>query len=809
MYQDKISIIFAGNPSSNGGCQVLLNAYSPLIFDDKNAFPPSLKSDYFIRVTHEESYIRYDYVANPAIIRPNGSLRPGLFYLGLTIPKDKRLWDKSPYDLIRELWNIFKGLYMEQLSDGSYQYKLVTGYNVNPFLDILDKCQLEDAGRYIPMTGEKEAMVKTGDEAGMRAFLADTQYSEFLEFSSVLAAEVAEGISCLPVTIPRPLNYKVVLDGNELGVITTRDQVFKHRYEKTGFETFELSFSLASIKELDCCRLDEEHESIIVSPSLRPIKVQIPVIFGQDKDEAFEYDFTKCHFEYNDATERRCHVDIKRGDNGYYIELEWGNNRSYSLMFRCNDDKYIICNDSTFPIKFPTSDFSLDVKVDRQKPINVIDIKGIRDGDAPEVVIILNSKKVSAQKHGDFFSPSESCSYYEFEAISATSSLYIYNTERTNYDITNGRLEIVLSPTQNPEYQKAKAKPTKTMQMGIVSDETFDAAVLFEYEDKRECRFFVNVKRTSNRKPEIYPIIVEELPKRIIIYRLKDKSFAVDSFYSKMEYKKPTKIDEDPSKNYYSYSAADGVVSFNIRNIRKNFLGFFKRYLCVPIVCFIVGLVLGILIPDLRKSGNRSSVDSEETSSETPAADTTSHVQTETISLSQEEEVSYTDDHATETVERRAKKYPSENDIDLSNRYYTMMTTLEDPDGSDFSFAEVDEILSWVDSYNTEQYEPTEHFNFINSHIRDYKIAVDCIKNLDELFSSFDIVEIPENHESQKSLSFINKKFGDDNNNKKNTKEFRSFIQQFILTDNNKSGHIRKAVKDLPQSNDCFSFKLK
>lgn len=152
---------------------------------------------------------------NPAKVHAQDSNRPGVFWIGVTIPRGKQI--ENPYDLIIELRDKFQELYMTQLSDGSYEFINVP-YKADVFKNIVDKYKLVGLqSSYVEMTGTKMQILslksdddKDSAETKIIKFFCDTQYIELEDCSSVIVAEQIEGTSLLSVEVPhRPGHYVV------------------------------------------------------------------------------------------------------------------------------------------------------------------------------------------------------------------------------------------------------------------------------------------------------------------------------------------------------------------------------------------------------------------------------------------------------------------------------------------------------------------------------------------------------------------------------------------------------------------------
>ena len=88
-----ITVLIAGNPDAQSGESVLLNInQSPLKSEELGkSFYDSIGSDYYIELKHGKEYITYTYVMNPVKVHSQGANRPGVFWIGVTIPIEKQI----------------------------------------------------------------------------------------------------------------------------------------------------------------------------------------------------------------------------------------------------------------------------------------------------------------------------------------------------------------------------------------------------------------------------------------------------------------------------------------------------------------------------------------------------------------------------------------------------------------------------------------------------------------------------------------------------------------------------------------------
>ena len=335
-----ITVLMAGNPDAQSGESVLLNInQSPLKSEELGKiFYDYITSDYYIELKHGAEYITYTYVMNPAKVHSQGANRPGVFWIGVTIPREEQI--RNPYDLIIELRDKFQKLYMTQRSDGSYEFHNVP-YDVNGFKTIVDKYELVDLqSTYVQMTGEKIQTLSLNSDDGndsaetkIRHFFDDTQYLELKEYSSVIVAEGIEGVTSIPIKVPRLIEYSVrYYDGNtyeEIKNISRKTSKFEHTLTKLYYKDINVIFSLDDVVSANNNTLQKEdngskykvekkNETITISVDRWvPKEKQVGVIIKDQDKSKWENYFNSIELTVN-KLEKVISYDK---DFGYYITL--------------------------------------------------------------------------------------------------------------------------------------------------------------------------------------------------------------------------------------------------------------------------------------------------------------------------------------------------------------------------------------------------------------------------------------------------------------------------------------------------------
>ena len=247
---EKISVGIAGNMYSSAGHEMLMDINgTPLSATDDKEFRPEVQyNDYCIEVSHREDYILYTYLANPVTVHSYGASRPGSLWIALTVPKNTVISGSNPFDLLMEILNTFRKEYMNLRADGSYEFKEINCVST-PIRSILDKYQLLPYRRYVPMRGVSDAFVKTGSKEKMRDFLRDTQYDEFKDYATIIAAENVNG-NYLNIDIPRQRNYEVYVNGNrQSDTIGAHNGIFDKTFQEDYRYPIRVDFSIPELLE--------------------------------------------------------------------------------------------------------------------------------------------------------------------------------------------------------------------------------------------------------------------------------------------------------------------------------------------------------------------------------------------------------------------------------------------------------------------------------------------------------------------------------------------------------------------------------
>lgn len=224
----KIGLCIAGTKSRQGG-------FTPFVItgilagnEDSNMDRVTLvveKPVYVIKHTNE--YILYQLIDRK--VKPCDRDTLGVLSIALTITRDMQLADgKSPYTLLKEVYDKFRNDYME--SDGNECDRFINK-DVNPadFVSIMEQYPLENRSNndYISMNPSGLSGKLRVPQEKMEDLFRDTQYREFAQFK-----EIEIGVNCQTtpglenIEIPRPIVYAIVINDKRIEKTMSRPDDF-------------------------------------------------------------------------------------------------------------------------------------------------------------------------------------------------------------------------------------------------------------------------------------------------------------------------------------------------------------------------------------------------------------------------------------------------------------------------------------------------------------------------------------------------------------------------------------------------------
>lgn len=222
MYSKQITLNISGTKLRQAGFAdlVILGAFPEAEF--KNMDRVTLISEkpvYLIK--HTNDYIFYQLIDRR--VKSNDADTNGVLSIAVTIPSGMKLADgKSPYTLLRNVYDKFRSDYMTPYSDGRDTFLDVPA-DATVFSDILAGYSLERrTGRYVVMNA-----ILTGSlcvpQDKLEALFRDSQYNEFANYK-----DIEIGISCessldlANLEIPRPIIYDVYVNGTRQPIVISK-----------------------------------------------------------------------------------------------------------------------------------------------------------------------------------------------------------------------------------------------------------------------------------------------------------------------------------------------------------------------------------------------------------------------------------------------------------------------------------------------------------------------------------------------------------------------------------------------------------
>ena len=222
MYSKQITLNISGTKLRQAGFAdlVILGAFPEAEF--KNMDRVTLISEkpvYLIK--HTNDYIFYQLIDRR--VKSNDADTNGVLSIAVTIPSGMKLADgKSPYTLLRNVYDRFRSDYMTPYSDGRDTFLDVPA-DATVFSDILAGYSLERrTGRYVVMNA-----VLTGSlcvpQDKLEALFRDSQYNEFANYKDIeIGVSCESSLDLANLEIPRPIIYDVYVNGTRQSIVISK-----------------------------------------------------------------------------------------------------------------------------------------------------------------------------------------------------------------------------------------------------------------------------------------------------------------------------------------------------------------------------------------------------------------------------------------------------------------------------------------------------------------------------------------------------------------------------------------------------------
>lgn len=319
----KIGLCIAGTKSRQGGFAPLMIAGILAGNEDNNMDRVTLvaeKTVYIIKHTNE--YILYLLVDRK--VKPCDRDTPGVLSIALTIARDMQLAnDKSPYSLLKEVYEKFRNDYMTPCSDGRDSF-INKDVEQADFMSIMDQYPLEKRSSvYIPMNPSGISGTLRVPQEQMVDLFRDSQYKEFAGYKEI---EIGTESNCqtMPdlkdIEIPRPVTYSIVVNGRTVkATLTKPTDSFDTASLLSDTQDVKYSHISFSLKDL----LDSPEYQIMSGKSFAVLDKERSRIVCKVHKEQITYTLEYCIEGGTDKDQQKIANEIASGQ----IKLVVGNNQ--------------------------------------------------------------------------------------------------------------------------------------------------------------------------------------------------------------------------------------------------------------------------------------------------------------------------------------------------------------------------------------------------------------------------------------------------------------------------------------------------
>ena len=224
-------------------------------------------------IKHTSDYILYQLIDRR--VKSFDADAPGVLSIAMTIPNDMQLADgKSPYTLLKTVYDKFRNEYMIPYSDGRDSFSDIK-VEKDAFQEIVAQYLLESRkDRYVVMTGTLTGTLCVTQDK-MEDLFRDSQYAEFANYKDIeIGSSCATTIGLELLEIPRPVSYEILINGIRQSVslskpsdgYTTRlNDTEDYKYQNISFTLGDLLASENGIysQGASSVKLDKENRRIL------------------------------------------------------------------------------------------------------------------------------------------------------------------------------------------------------------------------------------------------------------------------------------------------------------------------------------------------------------------------------------------------------------------------------------------------------------------------------------------------------------------------------------------------------------------
>ncbi len=208
----KVPLMRYGNPQSQAGYTSLFYINNPQFTAPLNLSPGGMgNNEYYFQVSISKGYTNIVLIENN--VRSEGAARMGVLKIATAFPVGYKLADnKSPYDLLKDVRDVFVSKYMEPLRGVPGHRFLKEFPGPEALIEAVDRYSLVEAG--IPhrvMEGRESVFLRTDR---IREFLRDFQYPELTGYKDVIVAAEGDYMPRIELQeIPRRPKWRLSVNG--------------------------------------------------------------------------------------------------------------------------------------------------------------------------------------------------------------------------------------------------------------------------------------------------------------------------------------------------------------------------------------------------------------------------------------------------------------------------------------------------------------------------------------------------------------------------------------------------------------------
>lgn len=215
----KIGLRISGTKQRRGGFQPLV-AVGVLAGNEANNMDRvtlvAEKPAYVVK--HTSEYVLYMLIDRR--VKSFDADAPGVLSIALTIASDAQLANqKSPYSLLKDVYDKFVNTYMTRLSDGRDSF-IDCDADTEVFREIVERYPLDEMPRtrpFMPMNPQGSTGTICVPSNKLEAFFRDTDYEEFRKFCDIeVGTECVNSSGLENLEIPKITKYEVWINGTKI-----------------------------------------------------------------------------------------------------------------------------------------------------------------------------------------------------------------------------------------------------------------------------------------------------------------------------------------------------------------------------------------------------------------------------------------------------------------------------------------------------------------------------------------------------------------------------------------------------------------